>query len=276
MSSQTKVDVVPRDVEFNFDEVQDKWWWAGNKIMTAYAVALFAQFPAGEAQFVSSVKHYAGRVTDPKLKAEVDSFISQELEHGNQHQQANKAMDRVGLFGTLMHERTVKDIVRFRKMCPKPEAQLASTVGLEHLTAVLADYVLRRPQLFDDGPDVMHQLMMWHAVEEIEHKSVAFDVYMACVGDRRLLQKMQRKNVRALTINTLRHMSKIFWKARAFPTFSDVRGAWRFFFGKDGLVPATKQAMKDYYRDDFHPWQHDNRDLLAEWQQLNESQVLAA
>lgn len=276
MNSQTKVDVVPREVQFAFDEVEDKWWWGGNKIKTAYAVGLFAQFPAGEAQFVSSVQHYAQQITDPKLRAEVDAFVSQELEHGNQHQQANKAMDRLGLCGTMMHEWTVTDIKRFRRRFPRPEVQLASTVGLEHLTAVLADYVLRRPHLFDNGPQVMHQLMMWHAVEEIEHKSVAFDVYMACVGDRRLLQKMQRLNVRALTVNTLRHMAKLFWKNRTLPSWRDIKEARQFFFGKDGLVTATKQAMQDYYRDDFHPWQHNNHDLLLTWQQENEAMILAA
>lgn len=54
---------------------------------------------------------------------------------------------------------------------------LSFTVALEHLTATLAEVLLRDETIFDGMPENMKNLFQWHAVEEIEHKAVAFDVF---------------------------------------------------------------------------------------------------
>ena len=68
--------------------------------------------------------------------------------------------------------------VRWSEENLSPLARLAATVALEHLTAILAAALLdgRSGSLAGADPRVA-ELWRWHAVEETEHKSVAFDVY---------------------------------------------------------------------------------------------------
>ena len=80
---------------------------------------------------------------------------------------------------------------RFRKHMEwvgklSPSRQLAGTCGAEHYTAVLANAILSHPEWLEGATPVMAKLWRWHAIEETEHKSVAFDVYRECVGNQRL------------------------------------------------------------------------------------------
>ena len=58
---------------------------------------------------------------------------------------------------------------------------------MEHFTATLAELVLTNEEIRDlMGDDAVRDLFVWHALEESEHKAVAFDVYKAVGGGERL------------------------------------------------------------------------------------------
>jgi hypothetical protein len=59
-----------------------------------------------------------------------------------------------------------------------PSLKLAITAGGEHLTATIAHATLKNNML-DHADPTMRQLWLWHHMEEIEHKHVAFDVFQA-------------------------------------------------------------------------------------------------
>jgi predicted metal-dependent hydrolase len=108
-------------------------------------------------------------------------------------------------------------------------------------------------------------LLEWHAVEEIEHKGVAFDVYMETVGDRKLLHKAQRFATFLFQYRVTKYMVIMMWRARAMPRWKDIKGYWQFMFGKNGLLRNIRKPYKDFFREDFHPWDHQNQDLIDEW-----------
>ena len=63
------------------------------------------------------------------------------------------------------------------------------TAAYEHFTAVLATGMLTHPEWLAGTSAELALLWRWHAVEESEHKAVAFDLYRAMGGSdsRRIL-----------------------------------------------------------------------------------------
>ncbi len=60
--------------------------------------------------------------------------------------------------------------------------QLATTIALEHFTAIVAHQLLTNPKATEGMHPNVKPLWLWHAVEETEHKAVCFDVYQQVGG----------------------------------------------------------------------------------------------
>jgi predicted metal-dependent hydrolase len=112
----------------------------------------------------------------------------------------------------------------------------------------------------------MQALWDWHAAEELEHKSVAFDVYRAVGGDEALRKRALRRATVFLLLDTLiglvhmlRRDGKL-WHPRLWWQ------GWKFLFFRGGILRRVWPAYKQYFQDGFHPWQRDTRDLLQAWE----------
>ena len=145
-------------------------------------------FPDGEDFFVRSVRHFRDQITDPALKRQVAGFIGQEAVHGREHRAFNDRLDELG-YPTKQHRADHEGgprAPRAHRCRPWPTWPL--TAALEHFTATLAELVLTneetRAELF--GHQAVRDLFVWHALEESEHKAVAFDVYKAVGGSERM------------------------------------------------------------------------------------------
>ncbi|HEX6476898.1 MAG TPA: metal-dependent hydrolase, partial [Acidimicrobiales bacterium] len=167
----------------------------GDLIASHIAAALSAVFPDGEDFFVRSVRHFRDQVTDPALKRQVAGFIGQEAMHGREHRALNDRLDALG-YPTKLVERLVERGLRIRERLLTAKSNLAATAALEHFTATLAELVLTNADARDQfGHEGVKDLFIWHALEESEHKAVAFDVYKAVGGSER---------TRVLTMKLLR------------------------------------------------------------------------
>src|SRR5580704_13366290 len=150
------------------------------------AATLSAVFPDGEDFFVRSVRHFRDQITDPALKRQVAGFIGQEAVHGREHRAFNDRLDELG-YPTKRIERIVKRSLEFRERLLSDKSNLALTAALEHFTATLAELVLSSEDVrVQFGHQAVLDLFVWHALEESEHKAVAFDVYKAVGGSERL------------------------------------------------------------------------------------------
>jgi len=143
---------------------------------------------------------------------------------------------------------------------------LARTVVCEHVTSVMADYVLNNVRSMRHFPGSLRQILQWHAIEEIEHKSVAFDVYQHCVGDQNLLRKEFRyfsyfEFPRNILLSSRFLLKKIGHKS----AWRERKEAWLYLFGRDGLVSSQRSMYMRFMKKDFHPWDHDNSALVDEW-----------
>lgn len=253
-----------RKMSFPFSDIQEKYFYDNNSIITTYMAALSATFPPGEKGFIDSVRNYRDQVTDPELQERIKGFIGQEGQHSYQHKQINKVLDDLGLFATRIEKDLEKKITEDKARLDKRDF-LASTVGMEHITAIMAEYILNNQHVLTPLPESARELLLWHAVEEIEHKAVAFDVYQSCVGQRRRLHiVMGIQTLLFLWQVGLYQLSLLRW-AKKIPTLRDIAGAAKFFLGKDGLARNIVKPYLDYFRADFHPWDNDNTDLINQW-----------
>jgi predicted metal-dependent hydrolase len=250
------------------DDATPKYFVADDILRSHIAAMLSSVFPEGEDFFVRSVRNYRDHITDPVLKEQVKGFIGQEALHGREHRAFNQRLQELGYPTRFTDKRVKIGLGILGKVAPKTH-QLAVTAALEHYTATLAEALLR-----DDAAraefttDEIRTLFSWHALEETEHKSVAFDVFQHVCGDRRVrVGTMWAVHVGFLFAMTMSvTISLLFDRyARRHPVKvlrSLSRLRTHVFFQPDVL-----RRLKDYDRPDFHPDDHDTVELLDRWRQ---------
>lgn len=274
----TEIQPIRRDLQFKppADKI-DEWHQAAGPQFTAFLNTFSIVLPVGERFFMAAVRAYRDQITDPELKKAVTAFIGQEAMHGREHEEYNAALFAVSPLAQRFEQLVGRLLAFARDDLPRP-AGLSATIALEHFTALLADSVLREPRISAGADPNYAALWRWHALEETEHKAVAYDVWTTVMG--------QGAGAYAQRSGGMVVASVIFW-ALITPTFlaevarqgklTDV-GGWRKFFsytlGKRGLLRMQLRAYADYFRPGFHPWDHDNREYLkqidgfvAKWQQ---------
>jgi len=275
VSNENRPAIKPRKMDFEFRDIDKQFFYADNSIISTFLVALSATFPPGEKLFIDSVRHYRDQVTDPELQQQVRGFIGQEAHHSHQHKSINQALDRVGLYATRLEEDLEKNIEKYKGL-RSPAQLLAATVSMEHITAIMAEFLLEHPQQLDPLPESFRDLLLWHAVEEIEHKAVAFDVFENCVKDKTSLRLSMLEQTLLFSWDIFRYQIKLLYWAKTFPTFKEFVGAGRFFFGKKGVIRGIFKPYLTYFKKGFHPWNHDNTSLIDEWRRTYEQQATPA
>lgn len=249
-----------RKPSFSYAE-ERPYWLKGEPSLTHLLHALSAAFPDGERMFVESVAHYRKEIRDPALRKEIARFLAQEESHAKAHEEFNAWIASHG-FDMAALDASVKARVALGKKVP-PIGRLAVTCALEHFTAIMAEQLLTEPELIADFDPNMARLWLWHAVEETEHKAVAFDVYQTVSGN-------YPRRVFVMALVTFRFMTHVAWMKRhlmktdpnAGGLLSNLRGAWTMW-GKPGWFRRLVPAYLDYFRRDFHPWDRDPSEALA-------------
>ncbi len=237
----------------------------GDLIESHLAATLSALFPDGEDFFVRSVRHYRDRVTDPDLKRQVAGFIGQESVHGREHRVLNDRLAELG-YPTKRVERFTRWGLETRERVAPASANLAVTAALEHFTATLAELLLGSEEaraMFAD--EHIRDLFLWHALEESEHKAVAFDVYKAVGGSERLrvwtMHVMRFGFVTLLTV--LVSLSLLGDRDTYRP--GRLRASWRRFRRSPLVRRELWVRLHDYTRHDFHPDDNDATALVEWW-----------
>lgn len=242
-------------------------WCGGDPFRTALFNALSMSFPAGEQFFIDAVRNGFQALPPPqqeRFRAEMQAFVGQEATHRHLHGFFNAQIERHGLvnaWGPDLQRRFAwfegKD----------PRSALAVTAALEHFTAIMADWLLRHQEWLGSDDPRLATFWLWHSAEESEHKSTAFDLYLALGGSHearvtwfRRVSLLFVRDVAVQTISNLRRDGTL-WR------WSTWRHGARFLFGPGGLVRTTFRPWRAYLRHDFHPGQQDaseSRRWLAE------------
>jgi len=259
--------VPPRRISFeeSLQTVPTHFAVDGDLILSHLAASLSSVFPDGEDFFVRSVRSYRGDITDPDLKRQVNGFIGQEAMHGREHRVFNDRLDQLGYPTKRFETFTRKGLALREKVAPRI-ANLAATAALEHFTATLAELILTREDVRDlFGHDEVRNLFLWHALEENEHKAVAFDVYKAVGGSERTrvwtMKFLRFGFVAGMAIQIVVSLlgdRETFQRGR-------LRQSWKRFRRSPLMSRELWLALKDYDRPDFHPDDRDTTALVEEW-----------
>jgi predicted metal-dependent hydrolase len=167
--------ITPRAPGFDFREVPRRWF-GGLALPTHISNGANLLFPMGERFFVRAVRHFEKVIADdPALLADVRAFYRQEGHHAGTHERYFEALEAQG-FSVRPFLKAYRTLAfDGLERATSAELHLAATAALEHFTAIMAEGALRQ-RLLDAAHPAMRDLLLWHAAEEIEHKSVAFDV----------------------------------------------------------------------------------------------------
>jgi len=247
------------------DQLLTEDWSGGDPFRTAFFNALSITFPLGEKFFIDSVRAFSKQIEDENLREDVRGFIAQEAQHHREHQKYNERLCELRGYDLAEMEARWSSRITWTGENASPIQRLAVTVAFEHLTALLADGILRSTSWFEGVDPRIVSLWKWHAVEETEHKAVAFDVYRAVGGDEARRCRMLRAVTLLLARDVARNMYEML---KVDGKHLDPRVWWsglRFLFGRNGLVTRSVRGWRSFTRAGFHPWDHDNRELLREW-----------
>jgi uncharacterized protein len=269
MSTPARTHPIPkRDLHFDFSRVDLAHWHPAGQHVSHYFNVHSLQFPDGERFFINSVRRFRDQVSDPTLQQQVAGFIAQEAMHGREHEAYNAALARIGYpIETML--RWVKRTISFSKHTVPPKGQLAMTAGLEHLTAIGAEDLLAHDVALDEGDPEMAKLWRWHAIEETEHKAVAFDVYRLVAGTGFVAWFRRCFNMLTASIG----MTLMTWSFLVVATirnrcFFDLRGWGQLFYWlwiNPGTLRRQFQRYWQYFKPGFHPWEIDNYHEIERW-----------
>ena len=261
------VQIEPRDIHFDLGHVTQRHWLGGDAVGTAVMNALSLTFPDGEKLFMDAVRHFRGRVSG-KLADEVRQFLAQEAMHSREHHALNGLLDRdhYPVDEILQH---VRERIRFTRS-RGPYAMLLSTIALEHFTAILADRHLAQPDLLSAADPTIKRLWQWHAIEETEHKAVAFDVFLEVTKHwsptkRYLLRTWSMAYITWQFSRNIAHHATRLLIADGYSERQARRAVRRFLWGKPGLFRRVWLTYFSWYRPGFHPWDHNNSQQLQLW-----------
>jgi len=264
------VAMVPRKPDFREFKNVPKYWFDNNPYIT-HAMNVFSVFiPDGERFFIQSINYFENDVRDPELKKLISAFKQQEAIHYQAHEDFNNTLVGHGIDLDFMLRRATGSFDFLGKYTPK-KIQLGITVFFEHLTATGAHLLLAVPEVGEKMDPYMLEFWQWHAVEEIEHKAVAFDIFEEVGGGYflRIFSAILALVVLAVPFaGAIRPMIK---KDGQLGNKEAGRGAMKFIRNKKiGRTFVTKFLA--YFKPGFHPWQLDERELLFKWIEKNPSE----
>jgi predicted metal-dependent hydrolase len=268
-ATPTDLKITSRPLQIDHLPLSTRWWHGGDPVATAFFNALSAAFPQGETFFIQSVRRYREQA-DPTLNEQISAFIQQEAMHTREHLAFNRLIKDAG-YDTAAMDAQVRRRLGIARARPEI-VQLAITVSLEHFTAIMAHALLVDPNPLPGTAPAILKLWQWHAIEELEHKSVAYDTWLA------VTQQLTRWRRWSILSRVMLLISLQFWWTN-FERMAD-------FFRQDGInTPLTwlrvikfllfKPAIArkiflpymSFFLPGFHPWKHDERALIQQMEQ---------
>lgn len=262
-----------RKPKFPLEKIaRDKGFGKKIPLFTAFLSSLSVLFPEGERFFIRSVKFFQNEIEDQSLRSEIKAFAGQEAVHGNVHDKMNERFVEIGLdfrshekmFCWLFFDILEKRVLQLFPVWGRKLA-LSITAAAEHFTATLGRFLLSLPPEKVAWIDpISWNVIEWHALEELEHKAVAFDVYRASGGGYftrifGMTIAVQLLGLLAI-VGTIRALFYF-----GIPNPKQIVRDVRFFFGFPGFAWAVIFYILEYYIPGFHPNDKDDRALVEKF-----------
>lgn len=249
---------VRKNLDFQLTEKMPRFWFGGDPFKTRVFDALSLTFPDGERYFINSVRLFRDQITDPDLQQRVKDFIMQEAQHGIAHDSMNQVLINQG----MPVEAMIGDMKsRFDSWLKhkSPEVNIAITAASEHLTALMAECFYANKATLAEVDPYVRALFAWHAIEEMEHRDVAFDVMQDVAKVPYALRARALALTSVMMYSFTLYRANIMLKADGFGVTQRAKMFSKglpWLFGRKGVLSSMRKPYMDWFKRDFHPNQH--------------------
>lgn len=255
-----------RHMNFSFQDREfTRYAYDGNPLASAWFMAFSVIIPYGEKLVIDGAREARDRITDPALRASIAALIGQEAMHSRHHKDFNEVLEQKG----YQARRLDKQVAFFGKILdslPHP-IRLSLMASVEHMTGVWSQELLENPIHEARMSPWLRDVIMWHALEENEHKSVTFDLYQHLNGN--YLLRVATLPLAAFAVVAtptlwglgLLHDDGSLWDRRR---LGDHWCGLGKLVGPQGIFNTRRLGhVLDYLRPSFHPEDHDTAALLV-------------
>jgi predicted metal-dependent hydrolase len=265
-----------RHLQFDFDpDKASLYCHKNNDFSSAFILTFSTLIPHGERLVIDAVRAYRDKIKDPELKARVNGLIGQEAMHSKIHEEFNAMYEAKGLPIKAIDKMGYWYFIKFLQGVLPLSWQLGVTCAIEHTTALMAEKAFSElsesmeagqgdPKEGDLDP-ITGDFLTWHLLEELEHKSVAFDLYQEQVGSHWL--RVASFLFFNITVGPLGVLS--IRKIMKTPGYKQKGNANKegkqFWFGKGGYFDSLRPKIYAYLKADFHPDNVDTTEMLERW-----------
>ncbi|MDX1692566.1 MAG: metal-dependent hydrolase [Ketobacteraceae bacterium] len=270
LKTPANLKITAREVHFDYLEAMKKhrYWHGDDPVVTHFFNALQATFPEGERFFIEAARDTRDQMPESalpeKLREDIRQFIRQEAFHGREHEAWCEALADLGYERMPEYDEELRELRKWSRKNISPLARLSMTAASEHFTASIASIFLhQRPDLLENAAEPFRSLLLYHALEEVEHKAVCYDLYHHAGGSYRLRQvglvlglmdimrQVRKRHIYLLKADGL-------WNRR------NRRKARQLVWGPRGLIWSLLPKTLNYLRPGFHPWETDERPALQQ------------
>lgn len=248
---QQEVGISVRRPDLTFGRDIPTHWFCSNPTITHNFNSYNLLFPTFERFFIRSVSYFESCIEDEHLKSQIKGFIGQESNHAKAHEAYFKLLEQQG-YNIRGHLKRFARYTEIIERLASPKVRIAMTAAAEHYTATLADIILNTPSLVEGMAPGMRKLIVWHAVEEIEHRSVSFNV-MQHVGVGYLTRIF---GFIMVTLDSLLWVilgSFLFMRKDRISLFRSMLFKHRFRRDFPTVTKQFRRSLLAYFRPGYHP-----------------------
>ncbi len=166
-----------RKLKFSFPIEQGAHWNKKRPEFSQIVNAASLAMPYLEPYLIRSMRKARPLITDEALQKELDLYVAQEATHFRQHQKFNDELAALGYESLPPFEAKLAADYQRLGETKSLKFNLAYAEGFESMALAIGEMLIDdRGFLFGGSEANVASLVLWHFVEEIEHKNVAFDV----------------------------------------------------------------------------------------------------
>ena len=252
----TPIKLAPRKLAFDFSDVP-ALHHRDNAYLSHFWNALSIMAPTTERLAIRVLRNARKKVSDPQLVDDIDAFLAQEGLHTREHRRFNRRLAELGYDPSEAVAAADRTADAYLDQADEPSA-IALVIAGEHII-----YALCRVLLTEDALEGMHpevrRLFEWHALEEMEHQSVAHDVYVHLYGDgpvHRLRRARALRDGFRILSGMSRDISKALLGGQPRPSRAELRDFLRFMTLSPGYGLRVLALSFKFLLPSYAPWRN--------------------
>ena len=255
-ASTTPVQIeIRRNIRFNFAGSPAVHHRA-NPYLSHFWNALSVMAPSTERILMRVARDVRAEIRDERLLKDLDALVAQEALHTREHRRLNGRLFELGYDIDGVNAELDRMFDDYVARADKPAA-VALMIAGEHVIYAMSRALLEDPRMTEGMDAEVKGLFLWHAAEEMEHQSVAHDVYVHLFGDglsHRLVRARAFADAGRLLLGSLASVMKRLLSREPEGTATQRLEFLRFMAISPGYGRQFGRQALRYFQPGFAPW----------------------